>query len=297
MKSLKNHIIAFIFLSPVIYHSPVLALDFFKNKEVIWQTSANEFIKYSDQDTSSFGKNDHPVVLDANEISTILGLIKYQDQDIESGATVIKPLFSAQQVARLGETIAKGLQNAQPDQDIIFAMEKSIDRFIGLKPDRLFISGRVFYTDNKLNMIIGDYDLPRNDAYEAAYDPTHTGIVRYHFAFGKRSKASAFNKPLIHLEGIESKQLNNTQRSDWLVIDMPATTQAYEKRTTVRQQEERAKKRKELIKVLGGEQPASTRKKSRSLEERLTELKQLRNKDLITDEDYAEKRKQLLNEL
>ena len=71
----------------------------------------------------------------------------------------------------------------------------------------------------------------------------------------------------------------------------------------MRQQEEMANKRKELMEVLGSEGTVqidatnSPEKVTHSLEERLTELKHLRDKDLITDEEYAQKRKQLLDDL
>jgi len=71
----------------------------------------------------------------------------------------------------------------------------------------------------------------------------------------------------------------------------------------LRKKDEMENKRKELLEVLDSEVAipidASNRpgNVTHSLEERLTELKQLRNKDLITDEEYAQKRKQILDDL
>lgn len=298
----KSHIIALALLLPIFSSCSVSAFDFFKEKNVIWQGSTNEFFKYAAQDTSDFGENDHPVELSGKDISTILGLIKIQAQDNHKEKKELEPLFSAEQVTLLGQYLAKGLNNAQADQDIIFALEKSVDSFIGLKPDRFFVAGRAFYKNNKLNIIIGDYDLPRHNAYEAAYDPTHTGIVRYHFNYGKRSQASKFNKPITRINGVENKRLANDRRDDWLLIDVNTALKAYERMTGIRKKKELEKKREELREVLGGDQIAPLEetapvKAKRSLEERLIELKRLRNKDLITEEEYAEKRKQLLDEL
>ena len=150
--------------------------------------------------------------------------------------------------------IIKGLKKAKPRQDIIFAMERSVPRSPVLKPNRYFVAGRVFYKDNRLNIIIGDYDRPRLDGYELAYDPTNMGIVRYNFDHGNRSKASKFNNTIIGVTGVENKTWKNTRRSDWLVIDVNAAAKAYDHLTEMRKEEELAKKRQELREVLGSEE-------------------------------------------
>jgi hypothetical protein len=306
MKPLKSHLITLTLLFSALPACSGLALGFGKDRGVIWQASSNEFIKYSDRDKSADGNNNHPVNLDGDEISKILDSIKTVKQDDKSDDKekhTPPTLFTAQQITLLGKYLAEGLAGARPDQDVIFALEKSIDRFIGLKPDRMFVAGRVFYKDNRLNLIIGDYDRPRNDAYEAAYDPTHTGIVRYHFNYGDRGKSSGFDKAVITVNGIEYKQLKSGRRNDWLVIDLNAASNSYDVVTQMHKDEELAEKRKELIEILDSDESAAldrsrpTEVGRRPLEERLTELKQLREKDLITEEEYAQKRKQLLNEL
>lgn len=274
MNILKNNIITLFLVLPVCYPCAAFAIDFFTDKNVIWQGSLNEYFKYADQDTSSLGRNDHPVVLDAKEISAITGLLRIRENDSQAATTAYEPVFTVQQTAMLGEHLAKGLSSAKSDQDIIFAMEKSVDRFVGMTPNRYFVAGRVFYKDNKLNIIIGEYDLPRDDGYEAAYDPTHTGIVRYHFDQGKRLKNSGFDKTIVGVEGVGNKQLNDAQRSDWLVIDVNAASKAYSQMITARKQEELAEKRKELEEVLGAEEAGPREAEQEALRQRLERLEQ-----------------------
>ncbi len=68
--------------------------------------------------------------------------------------------------------------------------------------------------------------------------------------------------------------------------------------------EEQARKRQELKELLASEEvnpshPAAavSATPTRSFEERLTTLNQLRDKGLISDEEYAMKRKQILDDL
>ena len=274
MNILKNHIIVLILMLPVFYPCSVPAIDFFTDKDVIWQASNNEYFKYTDQDTTSLGKNDHPVELEAKEISAILGSLKIREEDNNAAEKEFKAVFSTQQTNMLSQYLAKGLRSAKPNQDIIFAMEKSVDRYFGLKPNRFFVAGRVFYKDNKLNIIIGDYDRLRNDAYESAYDPTHTGIVRYHFDHGKRLKNSRFTQTIISIDGVENKQLNNTRRSDWLVIDVNVALKAYDQMIRTRKNEEMAEKRKELREVLGSEETGHDEDEHEALRRKVEQLEQ-----------------------
>ena len=303
MTKSKKQFVALFFIFQIF--SPAKAMGFFTDNDIIWQAGANEIIKYIDQDTPSPGKNDHPVVLQAKQINIILQSIKFpqQEEDDPAKEKEFKSVFTDQQANLLGRYLEQGLKQAKPDQDITFVMEKSVKRSSILKPARYFVAGRVFYKDNQLNIIIGDYDRLRNEAFEAVNDPTGTGHIHYSFDYGERSKPSKFKKAIISINGIEYKQLNSIRRDDWLVIDVNVASKAIEQMAIIRNKDEMANKRKELMEVLGSDDTIpidvtnSPGKATHSLEQRLTELKHLRNKDLITDEEYAQKRKQILEDL
>jgi len=343
MKMFNNKIIILYFVFQIFLPGSVFATNLFQDEDVIWQAGKNVFIKYAEQDNSKFGENDHPVVLKVEEISKALESLQILDDDRSGSDQEQQSVFTVEQIDMLSQNLAKGLAKANPNQDINFALQKNIGRSFGLKSNRLFVAGRTFYKDEKLNIIIGDYDRAADEGFEAAYDPTRVGIVSYNFDHGRRTKSSkGFKKPIIAVRGVENKQLKETQRTDWLVIDLKLVSEASDLRARTRKTEEQARKRKELMELLGSEEaspshpaavlpatvpatepgpaaatvpatvpttgivpaiatvpskataPAAT---TRSFEERLTTLNQLRDKGLISDEEYAMKRKQILEDL
>ena len=307
MKMFNNKVITLFFVLQIFLSGSVFAANFFEDEDVIWEAGKNVFIKYAEQDNSNFGKNDHPIVLKIEEISKALGALKILENDPSDSAQEQQSVFTIDQIDMLSQNLAKGLAKANPNQDISFALEKSSRKIFGLKPNRLFVAGRAFYKDEKLNIIIGDYDRAADQGFEAAYDPTHVGIVRYHFDHGRRTKSSkGLKKPIIAVQGVENKQLKETQRTDWLVIDLKLVSEASDLRARMHKTEEQARKREELKELLASEEvnpshptaaapvPATP---TRSFEERLTTLNQLRDKGLISDEEYAMKRKQILQDL
>ncbi|MCU7838859.1 MAG: SHOCT domain-containing protein [Candidatus Thiodiazotropha sp. (ex Troendleina suluensis)] len=276
----------------------IFSLGLFAAESIIWEAGANEYFKYAEQDTSDFGNNDHPAELNGDKIAAVLGSLIIRGQDQSDTSHDSRTIFTAQQAKLLGQHLAAGLSKARPQQDVIFAMERSVSRLYGLNSDRFFLAGRAFYKDKKLNIIIGDFDRPRDKGFEAAYDPTHIGIVRYNFNHGNRTKVSkGFKKTIIQVNGVENRQLNGVLRYDWLVIDVKSASETYVKKAKIRKKEEMTKKRAEIIQILDTKEVGGSTVKRELLEERFTTLKRLRDKGLINEEEYTQKKKQLLDDL
>ena len=262
-----------------------------RNGSVIWKADNNTYIKYAALDTAP---NDHPVVLDKQQLSTALASLRFMAEEGQQPEAV----FSARQAALLGQHLATGLQQASRNQDIIFALQKTKRRRLGLGTDTYFVAGRAFYQNNALNIIIGDYNRPRNTSYEAAYDPTKVGIVRYRFNHGSRNKGGRNTLPTVAKTG----GVQSGPRSNWLVIDVEAVVQAQAEQETARKQQQLATRREEIKTILAEEKlipepqtaPAPAED---TLEQRFTTLKNLRDKGLISDKEYAKKRQQLLDEI
>ncbi len=334
MKLFNNQILTLFFTSFLFSSGSALAidLDFFggdDEEEVIWEVNTNVYLKYAEQDKSDFGKNDHPAELDEEQIRKALELLIIQQvnyDEVDEGALLV---FTPLQINVLSKNIARGLVKASPDQDIIFALKKNRSRFLGLKKAQFFDAGRVFYKDGKLNIIIGDYDFARQEGYEAVYDPTHVGILTYRFNHGSRSKsAKKFKEPIVEVKGIE---LNDSQRLDWIMIDLSIASSTYDLQAKTREKDELEGKRKELRAILGEDAISGTSAKERaqnskerremraemarmrkemgemsgekktsssqSLEERLTTLDQLKKKGLVSDKEYQVKRQEILNDI
>ncbi|MCP4299990.1 MAG: SHOCT domain-containing protein [Gammaproteobacteria bacterium] len=281
----------------------VFAADDAGSSGVIWQKDRNTFIRYADLDQSANGTNDHPAQLGAEEVRKALTSLKLQQDKKDDESDEPASLFTDEQVDTLSQYLREGLAGAKPNQDVVFALDKNVKTLFGLKTKRVFVAGRAFYTDGQLNVLIGDYDRPADEGFEAAYDPTHMGIVNYNFDHGRRTRDTrAFVRSVIPVEGVENKRVEGAARNDWLLIDVTAASEASDAREMQRQAEEKAKKRAEITELLAGEDvapagPAASTPASQSIEERLTILNDLKEKGLVSDEEYATKRKQILEEL
>jgi hypothetical protein len=304
MKIFNLRIIILYFSFLIFLPSSIYALDLFKEKNVIWKDGRNIYFKYAEQDKSTFGNNDHPVELNPEEISKALESLKVLVKDDTEADKAQNSVFTDEQIELLSQNLAKGLSKAKPNQDIIFALEKKHKKALGLIKDLTFVAGRAFYKDETLNIIIGDYDRPRDKGFEAAYDPTQVGIVSYHFDHGRRSQSSkGFKKTIVEVQGIENKQLNNARRKDWLVIDLKLLSEASVLKAKMQKQEQMERKREELKELLDSEATSPSHPVTvpataiSSSEERLKTLNKLKDEGLITDEEYATKRKQILEDL
>ena len=317
-KTNKNHIVTIVLTFLTLFSGYTSALNLLGNdddEDYIWRSGLNLYFKYVKQDDSSYGKNDHPADLDEKDISYALQSLTIPDKGFLSTALDVKPLFPTQQINLLSVNLAKGLKKAKPDQDIIFVMEKTY-RKLHFLTEKAFVTGRAFYKDGKLNLIIGDYDLDRNEAFESVYDPSGKGSVPYTFNQGYRSKsASGFSQEINRTAGVENKIINHDRRQDWLVIDIKAAADAYlatknrknKSDETVNnaaiQQEadrlarERRQLRMEMAKMRKEMQEGSNNKEQLTTEDRLARLKELLDKKLITEAEYEQKRKEILDDI
>ena len=161
----------------------------------------------------------------------------------------------------------------------------------------------MFFKDGQLNLILGDYDRVRNRGYEVAYDPTSAGIVNYSFDHGKRTKQSvgstAFNQVIVQTPGIANKKLKNIRRN-WFVIDLSVAPKYFADREEEEKKMEMVRKRKEIEEILGRPIPVAVAPQPapvRTTEYRLNALNNLKEKGLVTEEEYIQKRKEILEDL
>ena len=112
--------------SPLFLSSVVICLLSFSSAvfadDVIWKSGNYQVFKYEQQDSGKYGKNEHPVDLDADEIINALKALEFTEKKIFSCET-IQSVFTISQVNLLGKQLAKGLKKAKPGQDIIFVLE------------------------------------------------------------------------------------------------------------------------------------------------------------------------------
>lgn len=293
------------------------AVDIFGDDDILWKSGINLYIKFARQDKSPGAKtppNSHPVVLGAQEITDALTAVEFWEKEGLLRKDKSTTVFTIQQARLLGNYLALGLAKAKSDQDIVFALSALKKGFLGIS-DRAYMAGRAFYKDDRLHIIIGDYDRPPDKGMENAVAATGPNELQYYFTEGSRSSSSSgFKKNIVTGNGIEAYQQNGKLRKDWFVLDVHAAAQALTAKSQKQgapsaadsaaiQQEaakmanERREMRAEMARMRKEMSESSNSNGGKTAEERLAELDELHKKKLITDAEYEEKRKQILNDL
>ena len=279
--------------------------------EILWESGVNLFIKITEQDKSKSGKtppNNHPVTLNEKDIREALGLVEIWTKNFYKGENAEK-VFPYNIARLLGESVGKGLQIANPNEDIIFTLVKQKKGTLG---DRVssYLTGRIFFLDNQLNIIIGDYDNPGDKLKEIVYGEYQE--VRYSFKRASRAKPSKkFKENTMVVEGITNHKVGSKLRRDWFIIDLEKTKQVVTADKNIKRKssdeykqslekaklaKERREMRLEMARIRQ-EMKKNKNTGSTSIEERLENLSTLKQKGLISDEEYEKKRIEILNDI
>lgn len=282
--------------------------------EVLWESGVNLYIKITDQDSKA-GPNQHPVTLDPKEVTNALNTMEILEKR-KADNDEVKNVFTFQQASLLGKYLANGLQRAGPDEDITFALVSNKQSYVVLK-ETYYMAGRAFYADDRLNIIIGDYDrLPDKFRERAEASHGNTGEVRYFFDNGKRGKASNFKYALLSRNGIDNYRDGNKTRRDWFLIDVKKASDAYVAAAEANKKVDPAEANAELIRQEAARiarerremrmEMARMRKEmesrgggggTQSVEERLKQLDELKEQGLVTSDEYESKRREILSDI
>ena len=281
--------------------------------DVLWESGLNLYIKIANQDNKS-RPNQHPATLDAREITNALNAMEILEKRMVK-EDELKTVFTFQQATLLGQHLASGLQRAGPDEDIIFALVSNKRSYVVMK-ETYYMAGRAFYANDRLNIIIGDYDkLP--DKFRERAEASHgvSGGVQYFFDNGKRTKPSSFKHVVLTEDGIDNYKDGSKLRRDWFVINVKQASDAYiaaieankkldpneANAELIRQESAKiAKERREMRmemarmrKELGENQGGNPL----TVEERLKYLDELKEKGLISRDEYDTKRQEILSDI
>lgn len=314
---MKLKIIRFQIVALLALALPAHAVDLFnKDKDIVWQAGLNKYIKLDGLDSRKFGLNDHPVNLEEKDISYALQALRVT----KDGGFFVQEdnprVFGVSQIRLLAKYLPAALKTARPDQDIVFVIDKAEAKLLGLS-ELSYTTGRIFFKDGKLNVIIGEFEFFRSKGFENVYDPSGRGNVPYDFNMGSRTRSSsAFEGAPIGVTGISNKQLKKL-RYDWFLIDVKQASEAFIAWESERNQPEKGSADKKLeieVAKLAKQrrkmraEMARMRKQIRnispaggasakSIEERMATLDQLYTKQLITRKEYDAKRKEILNDI
>ena len=284
-----------------------------------------DYVKIVDQDERGI-PNDHPFVISAKELVSVLSPLTYKKKAFLGLGSDNEPIFERQQLEKLSGYLSEGLKTASRRQDIIFVMTGRKGDLIGTKS--LVTSGRVFITSNQLNIIFGHIDLD----YEAYIDnidhymyierkKAGEGTERYRelttevkknypIKPGYRKKEGTLGTVNISAGGQPVK----TERNGWVAITLQARSaadiaereqmrQADQKLEEIRARHEgkfREGARYEDYQSAPAPAPAPARpayKETMTIDQRLSKLKELREKDLIDEATYQKKLEEIMSEL
>ena len=248
----------------------------------VWE-SGDEYVRLVARDGARGARNDHPVKIAPQTLTAIMADLMATPANKRKSDVVITaelsdaiPLFSQAAASRLGKALALALRNAKPDQDVVFRIRDNTS-LIGFISKPVHTTARVFWRNRRLHAIFG---------------PVHQGIVK-RMVMGR--KTGVVNPPgqpkrgaiarsdyrVAPTPGVRyARMRGGKRRPDWIVIDPDIATS----------------------KALADETPAAPATRAappagRSLEERLRRLKKLRREGLISEKDYRQKVRTILEEI
>ena len=246
---------------------------------VLWSTN-DQWVKIEPQDDAAASPNDHPTQLASEAISNALAALRIRIVDEDTAAEAQRSVFTAEELRNLAPQIASGLAKAGPRQDVTFSTIGSHPRSAGgLVKDLGVNAGRVFYDDGKINVIFGELQSgyrKRNVFGQRTEDFTPRQQ-------GSRTKAAEYEWALAARPGVELHSNADGVRKDWVEIDAAAVASS-------------AAAVSQAPAAATPEGPVAT-KSGVDLEQRLKTLKELRDKNLISEEAYRAKMQELLSEL
>ena len=223
--------------------------------------------------------NSHPFQVTPKVLEQALGSVLVASPQGE------EHLFDESEAAGLSRSMSEALAVTLPGEDL--ELVSTVKRLGAISSYALTVTARVFVVGGRLNLLV--HDARRDAAFAYTMD-----FQMPKFEFGSRAKASPV---ALKAEGAE------VRRPDWLALPLPAplpqalpapvpaappapaVTPAAPPAPAVTPAPPRP------VPAPAAPAPAPT------LEPRLLRLKQLREQNLITEDDYAKRKQELLKEL
>jgi hypothetical protein len=261
----------------------------------IWK-APDEFVLLAPQDAVEGDTpplNDQPIVLDSGPLAAALVKLRVHEG---KDPTETVAVFGSDAARRLAAPLSEALSRAAADQDVLFAVDMA-QKAATFGSNSVSVAGRAFYRSQHLHLIIGELHVSTVPAEYKNYPIGYPKIDRrlHPHQTGERLKETRYN-PAAHFDTSDNVRLfvqGGKERSDWLVLDVDALAGA--------QIQAPAASTTAPAPTGGNPERSSadtaTPAGSTSIEERLLRLKHLRDRDLISDEEYRHIRNEILNQL
>lgn len=237
----------------------------------LWQ-SRDQFVALERQDAGSAQANDHPVEIAPDRLAAILASIELSSEDSDKP----EQLITSQSLEVLVPQMVQGFKKAAPGEDVTFAVIGLHKSLFGFAKSPKVTTGRAFYRGGRLNIIFGLAQKDVNEREDRRLAP---------FTPGSRQKAAEGGWKLLPQPGQKGYSL---ARKDWVtfsdewrvpVVQIPVAVQNVPSAQAA------------------PAQPVKQNIDTRKPAERLIILNELKDKGLISDEEYRGKRMEILNGL
>jgi hypothetical protein len=234
-----------------------------QGKQTLWRIHEFTSLQLVPRETGS-AENQHPAAIAPEVLRQQLGLVQ------SVARTGHQALFAPDELAELVGPLSQALSQAGPGNDVALVSASRHDGGILAEPTA--VTARLFVQGGTLQFIVHDARLE----FFGAYRGTH---VEPKFTYGSRSAAGTVT---LQSHGAVSK------RPDWISIPLATTNaQAAAPSSTVSRSN-------------GAAIPSAAARKpfdpaiAEEIERRLETLKRLRERNLITEEEYQQKRQEIL---
>lgn len=229
--------------------------------------------------------NQHPVAIEPVALRALLARVQLPASGDEA-------LFSSAELDEIVAPLAQALARALPEQDVSFAVSGQ-HGLLGPLAARAVTTARVFFADNRMNLIFG---LVRQD-WESRYRATGYLIP---FEPGKRAA------PVDRSVRVAASGGVTVRRADWLALDplapppaAAAPSEPPEPTPAVVIPTPPSPAAPAAAPPPAPRTPAASDGDAlyRQVAERLKALQKLRDAGVITEEEYQQKRREILNSL
>ena len=249
--------------------------------KTIWQ-HRDQYVRVEKQDSPAgvtVPANIHPADISAGRLLSMLESIEVRFP----GEGKAVQLFNDDELKVLSENISAALASAGSDEDVSFAVIGHYVALMGFLKERMVTTGRVFCRDGQLNIIFGEVHRPVKENEDRRLYPLLPG---------SRGADTRREWTLAAQPGMEDFTM---KRPDWVIFPVAGPAVPVAAPATPQGSGSTGTGKKAVIPAEPREKPAMVGKKS--VEERLMMLNDLRNKKLVTEEEYRAKRLEILNDL
>lgn len=221
--------------------------------------------------------NQHPLQTDREALRQSLGQLRF------TSGEGTQPLFANDELGDLLDPLTQALANAGPDDDIVVL--SSSRRGGGLLVQPLAVTARLFARDGALQLIVHDA------RYEFFNEMRGTNRAPT-FTFGSRTKAGS---------AVLRSGLGTSPRPDWVALPTQAgAAPAAAAAAPAMAPKPAAVAPAAVAAPAAAAAPAASPRDpnfANEVEQRLITLKRLRDKGLISEEEYQQKRREILSQL